>query len=85
MVLRLQKLDKGNCVSYIAYRIRKTPYKSAQTMADDTKRQISVHLEEALIEQLEVAAKREIRSVSGEIAYRLRRSFERQSGDGAVP
>ena len=54
-------------------------------MADDTKRQISVHLEEALIEQLEAAAKREVRSVSGEIAYRLRRSFERQSGDGAAP
>jgi hypothetical protein len=44
-------------------------------MADDTKRQISVHLE-ALIERLEAAAKREIRSVSGEIAYRLKRSFE---------
>jgi hypothetical protein len=54
-------------------------------MADDTKRQISVHLDELLLEQLEAAAKREIRSMSGEIAYRLRRSFEWQSGDGAAP
>ena len=47
-------------------------------MTDETKRaQISIHLEEALLHQLEAAAKREIRSVSGEAAYRLRRSFER--------
>jgi hypothetical protein len=38
--------------------------------------QISVHLDEPLREQLEAAAKRAVRSLSGEAAYRLRRSFE---------
>jgi hypothetical protein len=45
-------------------------------MGNDTKRQISVHLDETLLEQLEAAAKREIRSLSGEVAYRLRKSLE---------
>jgi hypothetical protein len=46
-------------------------------MADDTKlMQISVHVDEALLGQLEAAAKREIRSLSGKAAYRLRPSFE---------
>ena len=39
-------------------------------MTDETKRvQISIHLDEALLHQLEAAAKQEIRSVSGEAAY----------------
>ena len=47
-------------------------------MTDETKRvQISVNIDETLLQQLEAAAKREIRSVSGEAAYRLKRSFER--------
>jgi TraY domain len=38
--------------------------------------QISVHLDEPLREQLEAAAKRSIRSLSGEAAYRIRQSLE---------
>jgi hypothetical protein len=41
--------------------------------------QVSVHLEEALREQLEIAAKRAVRSLSGEIAFRLRRSLEAET------
>jgi len=53
-------------------------------MTDETKRvQISIHLDEALLHQLEAAAKQEIRSVSGEAAYRLRRSFERRDIEAA--
>jgi hypothetical protein len=48
----------------------------ARPKAGDPRRQISIHLDEALLEQLANAAKREFRSVSGEIGYRLRRSFE---------
>jgi TraY domain len=44
-----------------------------------TKRvQISIHLDEPLREQLEAAAKRSIRSLSGEAAYRIRQSLERE-------
>jgi hypothetical protein len=47
--------------------------------------QISVHVDEPLREQLETAARRSIRSLSGEIAYRLQRSFDRQlDGDTAA-
>jgi hypothetical protein len=45
--------------------------------ADERRVQISIHLDEALLHQLEAAAKREIRSVSGEAAYRIKRSLER--------
>jgi hypothetical protein len=38
--------------------------------------QISVSVDEHLREQLESAAKRSIRSLSGEAAFRLMRSFE---------
>ena len=48
----------------------------ARPKADVPRRQLSIHLDEALLEQLANAAKRELRSVSGEIGYRLRRSFE---------
>jgi hypothetical protein len=40
--------------------------------------QISVHVDEPLREQLETAARRAVRSLSGEIAYRLQRSFDRR-------
>jgi hypothetical protein len=40
--------------------------------------QISVHVDEPLREQLETAARRAVRSLSGEVAYRLQRSFDRQ-------
>jgi TraY domain len=49
------------------------------TMAEEnqSKRvQISVHLDELLREQLEAAAKRAVRSLSGEAAYRIRQSLE---------
>jgi hypothetical protein len=47
-------------------------------MADEnqSKVQISIHLDSRLREQLEVAAKRSIRSLSGEAAYRIRQSLE---------
>jgi hypothetical protein len=38
--------------------------------------QISVHLDEPLREQLETAARRAVRSLSGEITFRLKRSLE---------
>jgi hypothetical protein len=38
--------------------------------------QISVHLDEPLREQLEQAAKRSVRSISGEAAYRIRESLK---------
>jgi hypothetical protein len=38
--------------------------------------QISIHLDEPLRVQLEAAAKRSIRSLSGEAAYRIRQSLE---------
>jgi hypothetical protein len=38
--------------------------------------QISIHLDEPLREQLEAAAKRSIRSLSGEAAFRIRQSLE---------
>ena len=56
----------------------------ARPKADDPKRQISIHLEEVLLEQLATAAKRELRSVSGEIAYRLRKSLEIEANNGAT-
>ena len=40
------------------------------------KAQISIHVEKPVREQLEAAAKRELRSLSGEIHYRLQRSLE---------
>jgi hypothetical protein len=45
--------------------------------------QISVHLDEPLREQLEAAAKRAVRSLSGEAAYRLRQSFEAETAETA--
>jgi len=45
-------------------------------MDEQRKRQISVGLDEALREKLEDAARREVRSLTGEIVKRLRDSFE---------
>jgi hypothetical protein len=42
--------------------------------------QISVHVDEPLRERLETAARRAVRSLSGEIAYRLQRSFAPNDG-----
>ena len=42
----------------------------------ERKVQISVHLTETLREALEAAAKRSIRSLSAEAAYRIRQSLE---------
>jgi hypothetical protein len=43
----------------------------------ETKRiQISVGLDEALRQELEAAARRSVRSLSGEITFRLKRSLE---------
>ena len=45
-------------------------------MDEQRKCQISVGLDEALREKLEAAAKREVRSLTGEIVKRLRDSFD---------
>jgi hypothetical protein len=46
-------------------------------MMTEAKRvQVSLHLEEPLREQLEAAARRSVRSLSGEIAFRLKRSLQ---------
>jgi len=46
--------------------------------------QVSVHLEEALREQLEAAARRSVRSLSGEITFRLKRSLDSQIDSDAA-
>jgi len=38
--------------------------------------QVSLHLEEPVREQLEAAARRSVRSLSGEVTFRLKRSLE---------
>jgi hypothetical protein len=45
--------------------------------------QISIHLDEPLREQLEAAAKRSIRSLSAEAAYRIRQSLESEQQSAA--
>jgi len=45
-------------------------------MAEAKRVQVSVHLEQPLREQLEAAARRSVRSLSGEITFRLKRSLE---------
>ena len=47
------------------------------------KRQISVAVDPQLRERLENAAKRAERSVSGEAAFRLRKSFEAENASAA--
>jgi len=50
-----------------------------------TKRvQISIHLDEPLREQLEAAARRSIRSLSGEAEYRIRQSLESEQQSAAA-
>jgi hypothetical protein len=45
-------------------------------MNEQPRRQISVGLDEALRAELEAAAERSVRSLSGEIVWRLRQSLE---------
>jgi len=47
-----------------------------QKMTEAKRVQVSVHLEEPLREELEAAARRSVRSLSGEITFRLKRSLE---------
>src|SRR5262249_4987563 len=79
IVYRRRNLDKGKTVQYGGY-VGGSTYKTWRFgMADqDPERrvQVSVHLEEALREQLEAAARRSVRSLSGEITFRLKRSLE---------
>jgi hypothetical protein len=42
----------------------------------EARTQVSVLMEEKLRERLEVAARRSVRSLSGEITFRLKRSLE---------
>ena len=51
------------------------------TEPEEKRTQVSVHLSEPLRQALEAAARREVRSLSGEIAYRLQRSFDQQQID----
>jgi hypothetical protein len=46
--------------------------------------QVSLHLEEPLREELEAAARRSVRSLSGEITFRLKRSLECDRGSTAT-
>jgi TraY domain-containing protein len=45
-------------------------------MTEAKRVQVSLHPEEPLREQLEEAARRSVRSLSGEVTFRLRRSLE---------
>jgi TraY domain len=45
-------------------------------MTEAKRVQITIHLDEPLREQLEAAAKRSIRSLSAEAAYRIRESLK---------
>jgi hypothetical protein len=45
-------------------------------MTEAKRVQVSLHLEEPLREQLEAAARRSVRSLSGEVTFRLKRSLE---------
>jgi len=50
---------------------------------DDAVKVLNLRLDEALHRQLTAEAKRSIRSLNGEIIFRLRRSFREQSEDAA--
>jgi hypothetical protein len=47
-----------------------------QKMTEARRVQVSLHLEEPVREQLEAAARRSVRSLSGEVTFRLKRSLE---------
>ena len=51
--------------------------KAKNVSCDDT--QLSLRLDEPLLQQLVTAAKRSVRSLNGEIVWRLRQSFEEPS------
>ena len=61
--------------------IKMRPIMSEQTMEKDQQErsQVSVGMDVELREQLEAAAKRAVRSLSGEINWRLRRSLESEA------
>ena len=51
----------------------------------EAKVQISIHVERPVREQLEAAAKRAVRSLSGEISWRLQRSLEAELNASTSP
>jgi predicted HicB family RNase H-like nuclease len=51
---------------------------------DDRVRVLNLRLDEALHRQLAAEAKRSVRSLNGEIIFRLRRSLDQQSEDAAA-
>lgn len=51
---------------------------------DDGKIAVNFRFDEALHRQLADAAKDSVRSLNGEILYRLRKSFEQRSGEQAA-
>jgi Arc-like DNA binding domain len=53
-------------------------------MSEEAKVQVSVAVGEGLREKLEEAARRAVRSLSGEIVFRLQRSFESREIDDAA-
>jgi TraY domain len=59
------------------------PQEAQMTEQEEKKVQISVHLTEPLREQLEAAARRSIRSLSAEAAYRIRQSLESEQQSAA--
>jgi TraY domain len=52
-------------------------------MGEEKRVQITIHLEGRLRAQLEAAAKRAVRSLSGEVAYRIQRSLESEPNEAA--
>ncbi len=57
--------------------------KTNNVSCDDT--QLSLRLDEPLRQQLVTASKRAVRSLNGEIVWRLRQSFEKRSEEGGEP
>jgi len=53
------------------------------TQEQQSKVQISVHIDAALRDRLEAAAKRAVRSLSGEAAFRLQQSLD-ESGNASA-
>jgi hypothetical protein len=81
--IKVQNRDKLKIPPY-AYNLGTKPTFGKKMTEEQAKRvQISIHVDEPLREQLEAAAKRAVRSLSGEAAYRLRQSLEAETGSAA--
>jgi hypothetical protein len=71
------KIDKRGKWGYANIPVTKLRRREQEAKMTETKRiQLSIGLDEALRQELEAAARRSVRSLSGEISYRLKRSLE---------